>query len=337
VFVQVSVYVAAAAAVGTVSDLPGVGQRVVSDLSQDVDGLSRTWTDIRAHPCGRSSHRGSRPAPVLVSTAVSVCFSPEVIDVSGRVETRPVTELAYMVREDWGQHGTAMAPQSARIRDWLGDLPLLLVTSDLEKYRDERSADREFVRYLLGEERRPEMVTFADLDELRRPGGAAIACLVALHPFSEQDCETLREVVVAGRAARVFVIVWAPTEVVRTMLDGLGAVDLHTGGAAPAPDPVQLEAAKSMVTEQYNGLASGNGKSAVVQLVRAFAAEGYPLDVESWLRAFFRAGGEFDEAVKVRKLIEELKKGVRHRVKQRYRPDIVSILARRAAGDEEPL
>ena len=35
----------ASAAAGTVSDLPGIGQRVVSDLSQDVDGLSRTWTD----------------------------------------------------------------------------------------------------------------------------------------------------------------------------------------------------------------------------------------------------------------------------------------------------
>jgi len=35
----------AATAAGTVSDLPGIGQRVVSDLSQDVDGLSRTWTD----------------------------------------------------------------------------------------------------------------------------------------------------------------------------------------------------------------------------------------------------------------------------------------------------
>ena len=31
--------------IGMVSDLPGLGQRVVSDLSQDMDGLSRTWTD----------------------------------------------------------------------------------------------------------------------------------------------------------------------------------------------------------------------------------------------------------------------------------------------------
>ncbi len=273
-------------------------------------------------------------APVLVSSAVSVCTGPEVIDVSGRVETRPVTELAYMVREDWGQHGTAMVPQSARIRDWLGDLPLLLVTSDLEKYRDAHSADREFVRYLLGEKRRPEVVTFADLDELRRPGGAVVACLVALHPYREQDCERLREVVRAGRIARLFVIVWAPTEEVRTMLDGLGAVDLHTGEAAPAPDPVQLEAARRMVAEQYNGLASGNGKDAVVQLIQAVTAEGFRLDVDSWLRAFFSAGGEFDEAVKVKKLIEEMQRGVRHRVKQRYRPDIVDILRRHVAEGE---
>src|SRR5690606_19009286 len=40
------------------SNLPATGQRVVSDLSQNVDGLSRTWTDT----CGRS--RGSCLRPV---------------------------------------------------------------------------------------------------------------------------------------------------------------------------------------------------------------------------------------------------------------------------------
>lgn len=244
-----------------------------------------------------------------------------------------MTEVAYMVREDWAQHGTAMVSQSALVREWLGDLPLLLVTSDLKRWRDERSADREFVRYLLGSASSAKIVTFADFDQLRRPGDAVGGCVVALHPYGGQDCEVLREVIAARRVARVFVIVWAPTETVRTMLDGLGAVDLHTGEAAPAPDPVQLEAAKRMVAEQYNGLASGNGKDAVVQLVRAFTAEGYPLDVDSWLRAFFSAGGEFDEALKVRKLIEEMQKGVRHRVKQRYRSDIVGILRERVTKD----
>ncbi|MCR6494515.1 hypothetical protein [Cellulomonas sp. P24] len=242
-----------------------------------------------------------------------------------------MTDVAYMVREDWAQHGTAMVPQSALIRDWLGDLPLLLATNDLKKYRDEHSADREFVGYLLGNTPSPKIAAFADVDQLRRPGDAVRGCMVALHPYGEQNCETLREVIVAGRISRVFVMVWAPTEAIRTMLDGLRGVDLHTGVAAPAPDPVQFEAAKSMVAEQYNGLASGNGKDAVIQLVRAFTAEGYPLDVESWLRAFFGAGGEFDEARKVQNLIKEMQKGVRHRVEQRYRPDIVDILRRRAA------
>src|SRR5699024_2313985 len=38
-------WIGASAAVGSVSDLSGTGQCVVGDLSQDVDGLSRTWTD----------------------------------------------------------------------------------------------------------------------------------------------------------------------------------------------------------------------------------------------------------------------------------------------------
>lgn len=45
VLLQVRGDAGGAAATGIVSDLSGIGQRVVSDLSQDVDGLSRTWTD----------------------------------------------------------------------------------------------------------------------------------------------------------------------------------------------------------------------------------------------------------------------------------------------------
>jgi hypothetical protein len=93
---------------------------------------------------------------------------------------------------------------------------------------------------------------------------------------------------------------------VRTWLDGVGAVNLHTRSALGAPDVVQLEAAKCWVDEQYNGLSSGNGKDAVVQLLRLFSAAGYPLDADTWLRAFFAAGGRFDEATKVAKLIKEM-------------------------------
>jgi hypothetical protein len=94
---------------------------------------------------------------------------------------------------------------------------------------------------------------------------------------------------------------------------------------------VQLEAAKCWVDEQYNGLSSGNGKDAVVQLLRLFSAAGYPLDADTWLRAFFAAGGKFDEATKVAKLIKEMQGGTQHRIKPRYQPEILSVLRERAA------
>jgi len=55
-----------------------------------------------------------------------------------------MTDLAYMVREDWAQQGTAMATSSARIRDWLGDGPYLFAVTDVRKFnRIDHSADLE--------------------------------------------------------------------------------------------------------------------------------------------------------------------------------------------------
>lgn len=88
----------------------------------------------------------------------------------------------------------------------------------------------------------------------------------------------------------------------------------------------------SGVDEQYNGLASGNGKAAVVQLLRAFTSAGYPLDADTWLRAYFAAGGTFRHATTVAKLITEMKAGTQHRIRPRYRTDILSVLRERAAG-----
>jgi hypothetical protein len=93
---------------------------------------------------------------------------------------------------------------------------------------------------------------------------------------------------------------------------------------------LQKEAAKCMVAEQYNGLSTGSGKAAVVQLLRAFTEAGYPLEREPWLQAFFAAGGEFRHAETISKLISEMKNGTKHRVQQRYRPEILSILRERA-------
>lgn len=153
-----------------------------------------------------------------------------------------------------------------------------------------------------------------------------------LHPYRDEECELVRELHRSGSVARLFVVVWSPQDMVKRWLDGVGAVNLHTGSVVNAPDPAQLEAARCWVDEQYNGLASGNGKSAVVQLLRVFSDAGYELTADTWLQAFFAAGGDFDEAESVAKLIRELKNGVRHRIKDRYRPEILDVLRARTAG-----
>jgi hypothetical protein len=59
-----------------------------------------------------------------------------------------MSELAYMVREDWAQRGTAMRQQSAVVRDWLGHPPYVFATADRKKYESDNGADREFVTYV---------------------------------------------------------------------------------------------------------------------------------------------------------------------------------------------
>jgi hypothetical protein len=240
-----------------------------------------------------------------------------------------MTELAYMIRDDWAQRGTAMRQQSAMVRDWLGSPPYVFATGDRKKYESGHSADREFVTYVAQAADERSVIDLSALSQFRHGDKTLTRPLIVLHPYKEQDCELLREIVQAGYVARLFVIVWSPHDLVRTWLDGIGAVNLH-GSGLKGPDPVQLEAAKCWVHEQYNGLSSGNGKDAVVQLLRVFTAAGYPLDTDTWLRAFFAAGGEFNEATKVAKLIKEMQGGTRHRVKARYRTGILDVLRERA-------
>lgn len=240
-----------------------------------------------------------------------------------------MTELAYMVRDDWGQHGTAMRQQSAVIRDWLGSPPYVFATADRKTYESDHSADREFMTYVAHDADERHVIDLSDLNELRRADKPVTPPLIVLHPYKERDCDLLREIVATESVLSLFVIVWSPRDMVRTWLDGVGAMNLHSRSALEPPDAVQLEAAKCWVGEQYNGLSSGNGKDAVVQLLRVFTAAGYTLDADTWLRAFFAAGGEFDEATKVAKLIKEMQGGTQHRITARYRPDILSVLRER--------
>jgi hypothetical protein len=243
-----------------------------------------------------------------------------------------MTELAYMTREAWAQEATAMVPQSAVIREWLGEPPYVFAASDPKRLQKPNSADMEFVNYVAVEKGFQRIVGIAELRKLAQESKRFNGTLTVLHPYEQDDCELLRELVDNDRVERLFVVVWSPSDMVRIWLEGMGARNLDTASAPEAPDPVQLEAAQCMVDEQYNGLSTGNGKAAVVQLTRAFTDGGYPLEKEPWLRAFFAVGGEFRHAESISKLISEMQKGTKHRVQQRYRPEILSILQKRASA-----
>ncbi|GAB2715203.1 MULTISPECIES: hypothetical protein [Arthrobacter] len=190
----------------------------------------------------------------------------------------------------------------------------------------------EFVNYVALEKDSRRILAISELRKPAQNSKRFNGTLIVLHPHEQDDCELLRELVDNDGVARLFVVVWSPADMVRIWLDGMGARNLDTGSAHEAPDAVQLEAATCMVGEQYNGLSTGNGKAAVVRLIRAFTDGGYPLEKAPWLKAFFAAGGEFRHAESIGKLISEMKKGTKHRVQQRYRPEILSILRERAAA-----
>lgn len=244
-----------------------------------------------------------------------------------------MTELAYMVRGDWAQHGTTMVPQSAVIRDWLGAAPYLFAVTDVKKFnRDDRSADLETAQFIAPDASTRKVFNISELGGLARDGKVIDHAVVILHPYGERDLDALGDAVKHESLNKVFVMIWSPRDMARTWLDGLGAINLHTGEAISAPDLVMVEAGKSMVNEEYNGLSSGHGKDAVVQLVRAFTAAGYPLDVDAWLRAYFAAGGTFRHGEEVAKLLGEMNKGTKHRVQTRYRDNIVEVLRDRVTS-----
>jgi hypothetical protein len=199
--------------------------------------------------------------------------------------------------------------------------------ADVKKFnRDDRSADLETAQFIAPDAATRRVFNISELGSLAREEKVIDHAVVILHPYSERDLDALGDAVKHDALGKVFVMIWSPRDMVRAWLDGLGAINLHTSEALPAPDPVMVEAGKSMVNEQYNGLSSGHGKDAVVQLIRAFTAAGYPLDVDAWLRAYFAAGGSFRHGESVAKLLGEMKKGTKHRVQTRYRDNIVEIL-----------
>jgi hypothetical protein len=238
-----------------------------------------------------------------------------------------MTQLAYMVREDWAQHGTTIVPQSAVIRDWIGEPPYLFAVTSVKKFNaEDRNADVETAQFIAPNPGARKVFNISELAGLSREGKLLDRALMVIHPFEQGDLEALAKAVDHGSLNRVFIMIWSPRDMIRTWLDGRSAVNLHTGESLPTADLLMVAAAESMINGEYNGLSSGRGKDAVVQLVRALAAEGYPVDVDPWLRACFRAGGTLRHAGSIAKLVGEMKAGTQHRVKQRYVENIVEIL-----------
>jgi len=246
-----------------------------------------------------------------------------------------MTELAYMVREDWAQHGTEMVPQSAVIREWIGEPPYLFTVTDVKKFtRNDRGADVEAAEYIAPDAATRKVFNISELPKLKREDKAIDHAIVVLYPHGQQELETIRETIGADSFVRLFVLIWSPRDIVRTWLDGLGTLNLHTGKSATAPDPLMVAACEMMTREEYNGLSSGHGKDAVVQLVRAFADEGYQVDVDAWLRAYFAAGGTFQHAESIGKLVKEMKIGTKHRVSPHYRENIFDIVREQVRPDK---
>jgi hypothetical protein len=240
-----------------------------------------------------------------------------------------------MVREDWGQHGTAMIPQSAVIRDWIGDPPYLFAVADVKKFNhNDHGADIEAAEFIALEKADRIVVNIRELGSLEQEGKVIDHAVVVLHPYEQRELETIRRAVEADSIGKLFVLIWSRYDMVRTWLDGLGSLNLHTGESVPQGDPLLVAAAEMIQKEDYNGLSSGRGKDAVVQLVRAFAAEGYPVDPDVWLRAYFAVGGSFHHAESIEKLVKEIKAGTRHRVTPRYRDNIVEIMRGQLAAKQ---
>ena len=236
---------------------------------------------------------------------------------------------------EWGDHGQGMAENSIMIREWLGDGPYIYAVSDANKFSKDRQVDYDVAKYFAAPERPSVVLDIGGLSQLEKYEPHTLPPLVILHPYTIDDCDALRRVHDGNLLPRTFVMVLSELDPIAPWLASANAVNVKTGERPAGVDPLRLAAAKMMENEAYNGLSSGRGKDVVVTLIRALAAEGYPVERQPWLTAYFRAGGKFGHAQDVEKLIHEMNKGVTHRIRNPYRPGIVSIMRKQIAESNE--
>ena len=185
-----------------------------------------------------------------------------------------------------------MVPQSAVIREWLGEPPYVFAASDPKRLHKPNSATWSSSTMLQLRRTPSGLWGSREFENLHMKASGSTEHLRSCIPMSKTIPELLRELVDNDRVERLFWLSGRPR-----IWSGFGLREWGRAIWIPVGPPSTRSGAawgtKCMVDEQYNGLSTGNGKAAVVQLIRAFTDGGYPLEKEPWLRAFFAAGGEF--------------------------------------------
>lgn len=106
-----------------------------------------------------------------------------------------MTELAYMIRDGWAQHGTMMVPQSAVIREWLGVAPYFFAFADAKKFHTDRPADLETATFIAPDASTRKVISIRELAGLARQGKAFDHAIAILHPYEQRDLDALASAV----------------------------------------------------------------------------------------------------------------------------------------------
>jgi len=104
------------------------------------------------------------------------------------------------------------------------------------------SLDLEAARFIAPDKATRIVLDVSELGAFARQGRTVDHAVVALHPRDERSLESMRIAAESGAVSRLFVLIWWPLDIVRTWLDGHGALDLHAGEAKEVPDPLMVEA-----------------------------------------------------------------------------------------------
>ncbi|GIG34740.1 hypothetical protein [Cellulomonas pakistanensis] len=231
-------------------------------------------------------------------------------------------QLVYLNRWQWA-HRFQMEANSRPARSWLSERHHAVVVPDRGRLASDQDNDRVAMDFISASNTRIQVLEYSELRHLAPPPDLPF---VFVHPYSDDEQQATRDFLTDHRTVPALVMVWREQDLIRLWLESRAATNLLASESTASADPVALRAARTMVSEEYNGLASGRGKDTVIHALRALRDAGYSLDPDFWARAILAADGSFESARTVAQFAREITAGRRHRVaKERFRPNIVSI------------